>query len=89
MENRLGYDHFQAGSLHVGVYVILSPEPMSNKAIGRPRKLKKDQRTERITVPLNKGELGQINSAVEASGIPAATFCRLALLKATEPKGKR
>jgi hypothetical protein len=70
-------------------YYLLSEIRMSNKAIGRPRKLKKDQRTERITVPLNKGELGQINSAVEASGIPAATFCRLALLKATEPKGKR
>lgn len=57
--------------------------------MGRPPGPKKDQRTERITVPLNKAELDQINVAVEASGIPAATFCRIVLLKATESKEKK
>jgi hypothetical protein len=56
--------------------------------MGRPPGPKKDQRIERITVPLSKAELDQINAAVEASGIPAATFCRIILLKATESKEK-
>jgi len=57
--------------------------------MGRPPIPKKDQRTERITVPLNKAEFDQINAAVEASGIPAATFCRMILLKATESKERK
>ena len=56
--------------------------------MGRPPGPKKDQRTERITVRLNKVELEQIK-AVVPSGMPAATFCRNLLLKATEPKSKK
>jgi predicted DNA binding CopG/RHH family protein len=57
--------------------------------MGRPPGPKKDQRTERITVPLSQAEFDQIDAAVQSSGIPAATFCRMVLLKATEPKGKK
>ena len=67
-------------------YVIQEDSKVAR--MGRPPGPKKNQRKERITVPLNKAELDQIIAAVEASGIPAATFCRMILLKATETRKK-
>jgi predicted DNA binding CopG/RHH family protein len=57
--------------------------------MGRPPVPEKDQRTERITVPLNQAELDQINASVKSSGLPAATYCRMIILKTTEQKGKK
>ncbi len=54
--------------------------------MGRPSVPKKDQRTERITVPLNVSEIAQIKGAAKAAELPAATFCRLILLQATKPE---
>jgi hypothetical protein len=57
--------------------------------MGRKPGPAKDRRDERITVPLNVAELAQINAAVEASGLPAATYCRLTLLRATARDSKK
>jgi hypothetical protein len=57
--------------------------------MGRPTVPKKDQRTQRITVPLNEAEYAQINAAAEEAGLPAATVCRLILLRETKPKAEK
>jgi hypothetical protein len=57
--------------------------------MGRPKGDEKDRRYDRISIPLNEAESKQIESAAAVSGLPPATFCRLLLLKATEPKEKK
>jgi len=57
--------------------------------IGRPKGDKKERRYDRITIPLNEAEVRQIEAAAEVSGLPPATFCRLLLLKATDPEEKK
>jgi hypothetical protein len=63
---------------------------MARGEMGRPKGKPKERRYDRITIPLNAEELAQIEAANEASGLglPAATFCRMILLKATEKSKK-
>jgi len=59
--------------------------------MGRKPGKSEDRRYDRITIPLNELELAQIEAANEASGLglPAATFCRMLLLKATQELKKK